>query len=926
MQSILKYFLILIPFFCNAQFYNGSQVDFGKNRVQYFEFDWRSHNYERFKIYFYRGEDEFAVKTAKQIQKELYAIEDLLNFSLNEHLEIVLFKSLQEMRQSNLGLQQSEIDAFGGKAQLVKNKLFLYFPSNQIDFNSQIRYVLAQTIIHKILLGEQWSDVLVSEDASRHPAWFVLGLSSYFAENWSAKIESEIKSGILSKRFADFSKLSTEEAKIAGHAFWYFIDQTYGRNQVLSLLYLSKIAGHIDRSLLYLLGSNSEQLSTSFISFYNRRFLEDSQYMNLEPLSKPIGKGAVTANISAQKGSSRAWVEERLGKYTVYLSIDNKRAKKIKAYQPKLDRIQEPISAVINFHPSGKFLSWFHVFEGKLLFSIYDLETKEIIEKELPQMDKVNSADYHPDGKTFVLSGVKNGQTDLFLYKVSGNSIEELTEDGFDDQDACFDPTGELVYFSSNRISDTLLKDKTVEFKQGSFDVFALKLKDKNKSKPILERLTMTDNRSEKNIQVLNSREFVYLENSSGTNQVYSLKIDSIIAFIDTAIHYRYFNKVEPITNFTKSIEEIKLNTNKSVIEAKLMGNQYIEIPITSREQEVHETYFSKNNLEEAVRKSSSYEESIDSTSVLRRQFSTDSSYVKEVLILFEDVLTEDYAIQMNKSSQKKFSYEAARAERYKINFAKDQISAKIDNSFLNQTYQSFDPNSPGFRNPTISGLIGVQFSDVMENYVLKSAIRIPTSRRASEFLLGIDFLPKRWDKSISYYRRSYENSSQKGLDLLITHEVATQLTYPINEVLSWRSSVSVREDVIHPLATDKVTITREIEKTFFMGAKSALVFDNSRWKNVNSWAGFRTKVFIDILQTSKSKSFGMMNLGFDARHSVELFKEMIWVNRIASGASYGGERLLYYMGGVDNWFLPPKNSYNSSITIDPRENFAFQT
>jgi hypothetical protein len=213
-----------------------------------------------------------------------------------------------------------------------------------------------------------------------------------------------------------------------------------------------------------------------------------------------------------------------------------------------------------------------------------------------------------------------------------------------------------------------------------------------------------------------------------------------------------------------------------------------------------------------------------------------------------------------------------------------------------------------------------------MENYVLKSAIRIPTSRRSSEFLIGIDFLQKRWDKSVSYYRRSYENAGNNGLNLTITHEIATQFSYPINEVLSWRSSLSVRQDLIHPLATDKLALDRVLNKTLIVGGKTALVFDNSQWKNVNCWKGFRAKLFIDVVQKSSLKEFGMMNLGVDARYSIELFKEVIWVNRLASGASYGGERLLYYMGSVDNWFLPPKDAYNTSIAVNPKENFAFQT
>jgi hypothetical protein len=90
-RFLLILFLIL-PYCSNAQFYNGSNQEFGKNRVQYFEFDWRTQNYERFKLYFYRGEEDYADYLAQQVQIELLDLEERLNFQIEEHLEILLFE------------------------------------------------------------------------------------------------------------------------------------------------------------------------------------------------------------------------------------------------------------------------------------------------------------------------------------------------------------------------------------------------------------------------------------------------------------------------------------------------------------------------------------------------------------------------------------------------------------------------------------------------------------------------------------------------------------------------------------------------------------------------------------------------------------------------------------------------------------------
>ena len=44
----------------NAQFYDGFQVEFGKNRIQYRDFIWQYHSVGHFEIYFYQGGQELA--------------------------------------------------------------------------------------------------------------------------------------------------------------------------------------------------------------------------------------------------------------------------------------------------------------------------------------------------------------------------------------------------------------------------------------------------------------------------------------------------------------------------------------------------------------------------------------------------------------------------------------------------------------------------------------------------------------------------------------------------------------------------------------------------------------------------------------------------------------------------------------------------
>ena len=76
MEKLKKFLVILIlisSYSVFSQYYTGSNIPFGQNRVQYNSFFWQSFEFERSKVYFSKGGREhakFAAKTAYEFQKK----------------------------------------------------------------------------------------------------------------------------------------------------------------------------------------------------------------------------------------------------------------------------------------------------------------------------------------------------------------------------------------------------------------------------------------------------------------------------------------------------------------------------------------------------------------------------------------------------------------------------------------------------------------------------------------------------------------------------------------------------------------------------------------------------------------------------------------------------------------------------------------
>ena len=71
-----------------------------------------------------------------------------------------------------------------------------------------------------------------------------------------------------------------------------------------------------------------------------------------------------------------------------------------------------------------------------------------------------------------------------------------------------------------------------------------------------------------------------------------------------------------------------------------------------------------------------------------------------------------------------------------------------------------------------------------------------------------------------------------------------------------------------------------------------------------------------------------MFVVGGDFRKYIRIHRELIWANRFAASTSFGPTKLVYYLGGVDNWMGYLFNKYpmfDQSIPVSPDQNYGFQ-
>ena len=150
----------------------------------------------------------------------------------------------------------------------------------------------------------------------------------------------------------------------------------------------------------------------------------------------------------------------------------------------------------------------------------------------------------------------------------------------------------------------------------------------------------------------------------------------------------------------------------------------------------------------------------------------------------------------------------------------------------------------------------------------------------------------------------------------------------PLTPVLALKGTISYRNDEYVVLATDIASLNIKPTIRNWASLKGEIIYDNTRKRSINIYFGTRFKIFGEYYRELTSKRSDMWVVGADFRKYIRIHRELIWANRFAASSSFGPTKLIYYLGGVDNWMGYLFNKYpmfDNSIPVTPNVNYGFQ-
>lgn len=935
-------FVVLLAVDGSAQFYNGSQQEFGKNRVQYRDFLWSSYRFPEIETYFYKEGRDVAKYVSISAMRNKQDLEKFFDYTIDERVQFVVYNSQSDFRQSNIGITDDEQYNIGGVTRIVGTKVFVYNEGDRALLDRQVRSGVAQVILDQMMFGGNWRQVLKNSTLMNLPTWYTKGLVGYCAGPWSATDEGRVRDGVMSGRYAKFNRLEGEDAELAGQALWSYVADVYGPAVIPNILYMTRVSRNPDSGFMYVLGVSLKTLTDECFGHYRARFTEQDAQRKAITLDELPVKTKKSRSYSQFKlspdGKHAAWVSNELGQYKVWLyDFGTKKAKKIAKGEKKIDRIIDTSYPVLAWHPTGSALTWTTERKGELYLNTYTTEDKKITRKPVFLLDKILSMSYSADGRNMIFSGVREGRTDLYLYYVIGNRQEQLTDDQFDDLDPAFADGGRSIIFSSDRADDTLRANAEPRWWDTSKDIFRYDLTDRS---TLLTRLTNTPGVNERQPTMYDSTSYTWLSDANKLQDRWVARYDSAVSAVDTTIHYRYFTVAERVTDSKRGILEQDVNASRGRFsELTFSHGKYhfytgstAERKPTEGEPGAPGPGGKKEPAPGSVTDDMSTVVKVDvpapldtganAVDIRNYRFSDEAAAPegKETANDAQEVPTIGMPA-VAADSTRITTLQFPEQRNYNVNFATDEVLTQLDNSYDSQFYQPLI--GPDALNPGLSGLTKMAISDLFEDYKIVGGFRLALDLNNNAYMLKFSNLRKRLDKDVLFQRQATQGLSNLGVVKLHTHMITYRVSWPFSELASLRGSLTYRNDQYVTQSIDQFSRAEPNVNDQTVSAKLEYVYDSSRPRGLNLYTGWKAKVFGEYYKQPDGAKTDMQVLGFDIRNGISIHRDFIWVNRLAGSTSLGSRKVVFFMGGVDNWLFA-KTDY--SIPIDPTQNYYYQS
>jgi Tol biopolymer transport system component len=873
-----------------------AQDEFGKNKVQYHDFEWSFLQTDHFDVYFYQNGQPIAEFVAVEAESAYASIRKLFRYQLVNRVPIVLYNSHNDFQQTNVVSEYLE-EGIGGVTELFKNRVVIPFEGGYGSFQHVLHHELVHAVINDMFYGGSIQSIITNNITLQLPAWFNEGLSEYASLQWDTNSDMYLRDATIGESLPAIPQLSGYAAYRCGQSVWWYIARKYGEQKIGEILNRIKSTRSVEAGFKGAVGLGVQELSERWQKEQKVLYWPDiakredpADYARRLTDHKKDGGFYNTSPTISPQGDRIAFISNRDDFFNLYLmsATDGKVLDKLIDGQTT-ENLEELhlLTPGLSWSPDGKRLALATKAGAEDAILLLEVEGGDY-EKLTFGLEGIFSVAWSPLGDKLAFIGNSARESDIYVYDLAGKSLTNLTSDPFADETPQWTPDGRSILFSSDRggyAVGTQVRMDTVDSHQ--FDLYSIDLATR-----AVKRLTQWPNSNETSPVVSpDGKRVLFVSDKNGINNIFLLNLDS--------------GQCRPVTNSLSGVYQLSITRDgskltfsslyKSGFDIFVMRNPF-DKTVSQAELEPTEYYRMKFTPKEAQPPAALAGEkkpaAQDSTQMLGENIQIDfSNYVfkdqANAAVPTDSLIAKMVPITNNLDENGNF-----KINKYKLNFTPDII-------YGNAGYDTFY----GVNGSTIFA-----FSDLLGDHQIILGTNLMVDLKNSDYGFQYYYLPNRidWGFGASHSARFvylYDQDDPYSLSLYRFRMYGASLNaqLPISRFnrvefgLSWYNIL--KENL------DRLDYPSQTRSMLIPGV--AYVHDTILWGYVSPMRGTRYR--FDVFGTPKVGSNGLSftNVQGDYRTYLSLGRLYSVALRLAGGASLGRNPQKFIIGGVENWIAP---------------------
>ena len=436
-------------------------AQFGKNKVQYDDFDFKVLQTEHFDIHYY-PEEEAAVMDAARMAERAYArLSKVFRHDWERRKPLILYASQSDFQQTNI-FQFQISEGTAGITERLRDRIVLFFPSAYPEFE----HTLTHELVHAFQIDIMRQGALsqgTNPFAFRPPLWFMEGMAEYLTTGEIDPLTAMwLRDGSLSGYLTTIDQLSrVGDIRVYrfGQALWYYIGTKYGDEKIGEIMQKAPLIG-VREAFRASLNVDLDQLSDDWLNAVRLTYLPQvGQYRHAEELAARLTNHVredASINLApalSPNGRQLAFVSDRDYFNDIYImnaETGGKVDKLLKGERTASFESLRFLRVGLSFSPDGQYLAFSSKVGEQDAIYIMRVRDEDIVASLRFGMEGIETPSWSPDGRRLVFTGLEGGVSDLFVIDRDGGGLERLTNDRFAQRDPVWSPDGSRIAFTTD--------------------------------------------------------------------------------------------------------------------------------------------------------------------------------------------------------------------------------------------------------------------------------------------------------------------------------------------------------------------------------------------------------------------------------------------------------------------------------------------